>query len=107
MYLWLFLLNIYVYQCRILFGIILLWYEIVVNNQVFEVYLRIEYVFIVIFDVVGIFVIDIFVLVENGVEFIILWDFDICNYFYVKVEVVWYVFVFVFYKLKYRELKKN
>lgn len=69
--------------------------------------MRIEYVFIVIFDVVGIFVIDIFVLVENGVEFIILWDFDIWNYFYVKVEVVWYVFVFVFYKLKYRELKKN
>lgn len=69
--------------------------------------MRIEYVFIVIFDVVGIFVIDIFVLVENGVEFIILWDFNICNYFYVKVEVVWYVFVFVFYKLKYRELKKN
>lgn len=68
--------------------------------------MRIEYVFIVIFDVVGIFVIDIFVLVENGVEFIILWDFDICNYFYVKVEVVWYVFVFVFYKLNYRELKK-
>lgn len=69
--------------------------------------MRIEYVFIVIFDVVGIFVIDIFVLVENGVEFIILWDFDICNYFYVKVEVVWYVFVFVFYKLKYREFKKK
>lgn len=69
--------------------------------------MRIEHVFTVIPDVVGIFVTDTFVLVENGAESTTSWDLDICNHFHVKVEVVGHAFVSAFYKLKYRELKKN
>lgn len=68
--------------------------------------MRIEHVFTVIPDVVGIFVTDTFVLAENGAESTTSWDLDICNHFHVKVEVVWHAFVSAFYKLKYRELKK-
>lgn len=69
--------------------------------------MRIEHVFTVIPDVVGIFVTDTFVLAENGAESTTSWDLDICNHFHVKVEVVWHAFVSAFYKLKYRELKKK
>lgn len=69
--------------------------------------MRIEHVFTVIPDVVGIFVTDTFVLAENGAESTTSWDLDICNHFHVKVEVVWHAFVSAFYKLKYRELKKQ
>lgn len=69
--------------------------------------MRIEHVFTVIPDVVGIFVTDTFILAENGAESTTSWDLDICNHFHVKVEVVGHAFVSAFYKLKYRELKKK